>query len=437
MKILCTGDVHLGKPVSSLPPGITTDEVSAMAGWFDIVNFAVREGADLVALTGDVVDEANKYYEVLGALERGISDLARAGIPVVAVAGNHDHDVLPIMARHFPPEQFRLLGSEGEWERFTGTGPEGFPVHIDGWSFPSRHWQHNPLDTYTLETPEDGVLLGMLHADVDQAQSDYAPVSSADLHNSSHRLWMLGHIHKPTLLERPGSSGQPSVLYPGSPTAFHPGEQGEHGPWIITVTAGGSVEARHMPMSRVRFETLAVDVDGVDELDEIDTIIPEAIREHSGEILAAADIRSMPKALVYRLVLTGRTAAHSELEWHVKRVGAYSPADGAVAIAVDRVTAATKPSWDLDQIARMPGAPGYLARWVRDLQNGTPEGEAEALLDQARQIINEGAWGPFRELEAGGSGSDSSAGLGPLREELGHLGMLLLDELLSGKGDGP
>lgn len=438
MKIVCTGDVHLGRPVGSLPAAIRTEEVSAAAGWFDIVNLAIEEQASLLVLTGDVIDEGNKYYEALGALERGIAELAEAGITVAAVAGNHDHDVLPRVARQFDPRRFRLLGAGGEWERLSMPGPGGAAVHIDGWSFPSRHWHDSPLQTYSLDVPEDGVLLGMVHADLNQSGSGYAPVSLDQLRSTGHRLWMLGHIHKPAVFEGTGGFG-PAALYPGSPTAFHPGEEGDHGPWIITVTAAGGIETRHVPMSRVRFETLTVDIDGTSELDEIDALIPEAIREHSREILSRRDMRTMPKALIYRLVLTGRTATHTDLQWHVQKVDAYSPGDGPAFIAVDRVTAATTPQWDLDEVARMPGAPGYLARWVR-AAGAAAAGEADGaeiltLLERAEKIIGDGPWGPFTELAAGER--DPLAGFGSAAEELEHLGLLLLDELLKRKGEEP
>jgi len=78
--------------------------------WGDTVSYAVEQAVDVVALTGDVVDAQNKRYEALGPLQRGLRRLEEAGIPVVAVAGNHDFDALPRLAEMVEAEHFHLLG---------------------------------------------------------------------------------------------------------------------------------------------------------------------------------------------------------------------------------------------------------------------------------------------------------------------------------------
>ncbi len=49
----------------------------------------------------------------------GIRRLSRKGIQTVAVAGNHDHDVLQALSDQLPSDFFKLLGQNGKWERFS------------------------------------------------------------------------------------------------------------------------------------------------------------------------------------------------------------------------------------------------------------------------------------------------------------------------------
>ncbi|MEF8866370.1 MAG: metallophosphoesterase, partial [Salinibacter sp.] len=92
-RILCTGDLHLGR----YPSGVHSRdrEWAVDRVWENTVSYAIQQAVDGVVLTGDVVDAQNKRYEALGPLQRGLRRLGDAGIPVVAVAGNHDFDALP------------------------------------------------------------------------------------------------------------------------------------------------------------------------------------------------------------------------------------------------------------------------------------------------------------------------------------------------------
>jgi len=176
VRILCTGDLHIGRRPTRLPAG-AGERLSAAQAWHDVVAAALERSVDLVILTGDVVDRENRYFEAFGPLEAELHQLAQAKIPVVAVAGNHDYDVLPRLAQSFP-ENFRLIGAGGRWERVSCRFQTGL-IHLDGWSFPREQVTSDPLLSYSFSPPGEGILLGLVHGDLDQAGSPYAPLSSA------------------------------------------------------------------------------------------------------------------------------------------------------------------------------------------------------------------------------------------------------------------
>src|SRR5690606_22279419 len=121
----------------------------------------------------DIIDRANRFYEAIGALESGLRTLSAAGIEVVLVSGNHDHDILPLALESLDAPGIHLLGQGGEWERRT-IERRGTRLHLDGWSFPAAWHEESPLASYAL--PADGTpTLALLHADLDQPRSVYAP----------------------------------------------------------------------------------------------------------------------------------------------------------------------------------------------------------------------------------------------------------------------
>src|SRR5699024_5329588 len=106
MKILVTGDIHLGRRSGAIDSSSLHGSTRYI--WEEIVNRAILYSVDVVVLTGDVVDRDNRYFEAIGPLQEGFEKLENAGIQVVAVAGNHDFDVLPELldARHFSNVHF-------------------------------------------------------------------------------------------------------------------------------------------------------------------------------------------------------------------------------------------------------------------------------------------------------------------------------------------
>ena len=123
------------------------------------------------------------------------------------------------------------MGTGGIWESVELTY-EGKTLRIDGWSFPSQHVEISPLTTFPDEECDANYHIAMVHGDLNAAGSRYAPLQLANLREKNVDGWLLGHIHKPNLIL---NSKDPWVLYPGSPQALDPGEQGIHGCWIVPI----------------------------------------------------------------------------------------------------------------------------------------------------------------------------------------------------------
>jgi len=388
VRVLCTGDIHIGRRASRLPDPLPSHldagQFSSAAAWETIVDMAVREQVDLVAISGDVVDRQNRYFEAIGPFERGLGRLADAGIEVVAVTGNHDFDVLPILARGSAGQHMRLLGIGGKWERYTFTRDGVAALHVDGWSFPSEHVLGNPLDTYTPQPGDDAPVLGLLHADLDQSASNYAPVSLSDLRRQPVAAWLLGHIHHPQAISQ---DGQPLVLYPGSPLAMDPGETGTHGPWLLEIRAGHEVVARQLPTSLIRYEPLPIDLDGVCDREELLNLVTSAIQQRLGEI--ARDSGELA-CVAFRLTLIGRTQLQRDLPRYLRELtDDFVLQARTVTGYVERWRDETRPAIDMQALASRNDPPGEVARVLIALEADPTPAAYQRLLDDTLARLNE------------------------------------------------
>lgn len=428
MRVLCTGDIHIGRRASRLPDHQRGEAFSAAAAWGAVVDLALREQVDVVAISGDVVDRQNRFFEAVGPLEQGLRRLAEAHIDVVAVSGNHDYDVLPLLARGVTAGQLTHLGQAGTWQRHTIRRGDVPRLHIDGWSFPSERVLHDPLQSYQ-PAPDDGIpVLGLLHADLDQSGSRYAPVSLAALRQTGVAAWLLGHIHHPRLIE---AVGQPLILYPGSPLAMDPGETGPHGPWMLEIRPGQPVVARQMRTSPIRYETLDVPLDDVATREDL---LDHVQGEVSRQLAGIADESSGLRYVSFRLRLTGRTALHgivddalkdAQSDLAIERLG--------VVGGVERIENLTRPAIDLDELVGRKDPTGELARVLVALEAEPAPAAYANLLDDALTRLNQ-----IRQHRVfSGIAADQPPDHADAQRLLLHEGYRLLDTLLAQRERGP
>ena len=380
MRLLCVGDLHAGRRSSRVPAEIDGPSHACAAALDKAVDVALAEKVDAVLFAGDVVDRANRFFEAFGPLERALARLRAEAIPVVAVAGNHDFDVLSHLADSVGDERFRVLGGGGRFERTVLETKSG-RLCVDGWSFPTEHVRTDPLDAYDLPPVDDAPVVGLLHADPVDPDSRYAPTTFERLESSPVHAWIVGHVHKPIWRAAHGEdahggpasggagSGGAAVLVPGSVQAIHPRERGPHGVWILEIDrAGARVEATQVPVSTVRYDRVDVDLAGVTEVQELESRVMEALRTLRDSILAedtAGNLRYL--SVTPRFV--GRTVLHRSLEAEAKRlVDELELADGSVLLRIDRVYVETRPAVELDDVARGRDPAGILARAILDLE---------------------------------------------------------------------
>ncbi|HPO87556.1 MAG TPA: DNA repair exonuclease [Candidatus Hydrogenedentes bacterium] len=422
MKLLCTADIHIGRRSTKIPADLDGRRFSSAIAWNAIVDFALRARVDALLLAGDIVDHGNRYFEAYGPLEAGLKRLAAEKIHTVAVAGNHDHDVLFRLESYVGTEFFHLLGQNNRWETFTLQRDEMDIVRIVGWSFPSARFPTNPLPSFPSKHPGGVPIVGLMHADVGQTQSVYAPVLVDELQRLPVSAWVVGHVHASNWTR---AAGKPSILLPGSPQALDPGEPGRHGPWLLHISPAGDVEAEHVPLSRVRYESLPVDLSDVHEEADWEPCVPQAIRqyisEHENELGEA-------ELLLFRVLLQGRTRLHGRLpEWIRSLQNDFRIHQNQAEARIEQVHLETRPALDLALTARANDPPGILARLLLDLESDEHSSSFNLLheaMERISQVFRHNAFSPI-------ANEDEKPSIANARRTLIREGYLLLDSLLA------
>lgn len=385
MKLLLTGDIHIGRSSSRLPQTVRPDEIRAATTWSRIVDLALREQVAVVCLSGDIADQDNKFFEAIGPLQRGVGKLAEADILTAAVSGNHDYDVLARLADQLPAEHFRLLGRDGQWERFTFERDGRAVLYLHGWSFPAQHVRTSPLDSYAFSEDSAVPVLGLVHGDIYDAASRYGPLDRTKLQALPVNGWLLGHIHAFDLIHDPT---RPWVLYPGSPQALKPGENGPHGPWIVEIDGPSFGKPEQHPLSSVWYDRFDIDLSEAADEDELEAILLNQVRERADQIVEEAG--PYLTHIIFRLRLTGATAvSHAVASIANRVVQDLSLSRGDASVAVESHVVETIPAIDLDEYAATQHtAPGALARLLHNLDKPKIPPDVAELIRQARRDLD-------------------------------------------------
>lgn len=259
VRILAGADFHLGRRLS-FPEGIEGEELSVKSGFFRFIDYAVEKENQIqaVVLAGDIVDSERDVFSAFSILEMGLGRLLKNKVELIVVAGNHDFLVLEKLKKVLPYPNFHLLGSGGKWESVCLT-LNGQKIRFDGFSFPIQNFTKNPFEFYNLPEVGKEIAIGILHCDLKQPASSYAPVRMMDFLKLRHRAWILGHVHRHEMF-----SEDPLLFYAGSLTGLDPGEIGVHGAFSLEVSIA-SIEKKLVLPSFLEYCHVVIDLGGVEK----------------------------------------------------------------------------------------------------------------------------------------------------------------------------
>lgn len=382
MNILATADLHLGKQSSNVPRDVR--ESSVNFSWERIVAYAIDERVDALLLAGDLVDRDNRFFEAIGPVQKAFERLGEAGIPVVIVSGNHDYDVLPDIIQNRDYDHVHLLGEKGRWEARTVKTRSG-KLQVVGWSFPKQHVMEDPLlqlSVNDLDLDPNLPTVGLLHGDLYDRKSQYAPIDPAGFPNGMPHAWVIGHIHKPDIIRH----HNPLILYPGSPQALSAKEPGLHGPSMLSFE-DTKVHATQIALSPVRYDLLQVDVTGAENSSDFRDLITEKIREH---VLTNLPELERVAHMICDVELTGRHPNVTVLDDWAQFAGELEQQmESETMVRVRKVVNLAEPVVEnLEELANQPTPPGMIAELILDIEKGSSSEYLNELLIELKNQIS-------------------------------------------------
>lgn len=332
MKFLHIADVHLGCTRYNLPES-PRDFFDA---WIDVLRkYAVGEKVDFVIMCGDFFHKRNVPPETMNYAVAGLNMMKDAGIPVVAIEGNHDQKHLDS-----PYSWLRSLANWNLLYLLEPTSEEGRIVYLpwdyeDGrggfidigrarifgshWYGASANWAIPMLVDGIRENRREGAFhILMLHTDVEGHQTHPIPaISVATLKElkSVTDYVGLGHTHMNYEIDN-------WAFNPGSIEVTSINEFREtRGAYLVEVDEANSVTATHLQDYHQRpFQRLRFDVDHFSDAHEITKEVLQMVRDQARKAEAGQPEPIIEVTLAGRLGLPNSLLEMQQIKDETKRL---------------------------------------------------------------------------------------------------------------------
>ena len=253
LRLIHAADLHLDAPFSALPPDLARQRRAEQRALLKrLSGLAQTEKADLVLLSGDLLDSSQTYQETVQALSRTLAELQ---VPVFIAPGNHDFwSARSVYAGTGWPENVHIFSTVS----VESVDLPHLNCVVHGAAFTTPHADRSPLLGFSA--PQDGKThLMVLHGEVD-GRGRYGPIDQQDIAKSGLTYLALGHVHACSGLQWAGNT---AWAYPGCPEGRGFDELGDKGVLSVTID-GGEVSARFVPLAGRRYQLLTVDLTGAD-----------------------------------------------------------------------------------------------------------------------------------------------------------------------------
>lgn len=265
IKILHCADMHLDSPFEGLASGKASLRRREQRELLRrLAELAREEKVDMMLLSGDLLDSDNTYYETGEELNQCLRSLS---VPVFISPGNHDYysPKSPYARLKLPSNVFVFSKNELEYVPLPQLG-----ARVYGAAFTEK--SSGPLlQGFTAEREEGIANIMCIHGEVGAKASDYNPISLEDIERSGMDYIALGHIHKASGLMK---AGETWYSWPGCPEGRGFDETGEKTVSIVTL-CGEKCSLETRCIAGRRYESVRLDVTGVDPLLAIHTSLPD------------------------------------------------------------------------------------------------------------------------------------------------------------------
>lgn len=291
-------DIHLDSPLRGLRA--RSEEAAGLfaaasrKAFTNFVDAAIAREAAFVIIAGDLYDGDWKDYATGQFFVREAGRLARTGIKLFLVRGNHD--AVSEISRSLPlPASLHQFSSR----KVESVELPEIDTVLHGRSFATRHVPDNMAGEFPAARP-GWCNIGILHTSLTgrDGHDVYAPCSVDDLLRVGYQYWALGHVHAREIVH-----DDPPIVFPGNLQGRHARETGPKGATLVTVEECRVTMLEALELDAARWETPVVDLSGLADEQGLHEAVRSAIAPLIGE----------GRPLALRLRLTGATGLHARL----------------------------------------------------------------------------------------------------------------------------
>ena len=296
-------DLHLDSPFKGITAESETVAQALRSATFEafdaLIELCIEREVAFLLIAGDVYDGADRSLRAQLRFRDGLDELARHGVRVFVVHGNHDPLDGWASAINWPDGVHIFGGDEVETVEVEVLGKA--IAAVSGISYRNRREDRKLFQHFEATRPEL-FQIGLLHCNCggNTAHEDYVPCRPEDLTQVGLDYWALGHVHTRAVV-----SEDPWIVYPGNPQGRSIRETDQRGAFLVTVDDGGKVDLEFCPLNAVQWLADEVSIDNHTTIDAIDRALStkvEELREKGGG-----------RPVVCRLSLTGRGMLYPEL----------------------------------------------------------------------------------------------------------------------------
>jgi len=206
LKFIHMADVHLGYRQY----GCEERAIDFAQAFLDVINFAVDKKVDFILIAGDLFHKKSEVDPLtLAQATKALEKAKKAGIPVIAVEGNHDSTYfkesfswMDYLAKSGLLINLKPSFDEGDIVVEEWDGESGAYVDLDGVRIYGMKYYgsltEKILDEYSRKVRKNGFTIFMTHVGIEGYMNMYGCISSAKFHRLKNRVdyVALGHIHK-------------------------------------------------------------------------------------------------------------------------------------------------------------------------------------------------------------------------------------------------
>lgn len=260
MRLLHLSDTHLGKQAyhKVTPQGLNQREEDVLAAFARVIDKALELRPDVVLHSGDLFDTVRPTNRAVGQAVEQLLRLARADIPVVAIAGNHETPRLRETGSVFRIlelfEGLRPVYKGPQVVRVGDLAIHAIPQAADEAEVRAHIEQAHPLPEarFNVLTAHVGVS-GIKAFTMGELNEHVVPTGALD---AAFDYIALGHYHDRTQVTS-------NAWYAGSTERMSFGEAGQPKGFLLADLAAGKVEF-HPILTRPMLDLGPLDADGLD-----------------------------------------------------------------------------------------------------------------------------------------------------------------------------